>query len=141
MKLRLAGIRRKTEVSPNHVVNDLLIINQTADALREIGAEVAMYDEGVITPETLKEDLIFSMAQGPIGSQTLLKIEKRGAMIINTPGSVMNCYRISMIRLLPGAGIPFPKSVVVSTDWTGGSPAVTTFSRPPAGCSKPSTTG
>jgi glutathione synthase/RimK-type ligase-like ATP-grasp enzyme len=116
MKLRLAGIRRKTEFSPNHVVNDLLIINRTADALKELGAEVAMYDEGVITPETLKEDLIFSMAQGPIGSQTLLKVEKRGALIINSPKSVMNCYRISMIRLLPGAGIPFPKSVVVSTD-------------------------
>lgn len=116
MKLLLAGIRRKTEFSPNHVVNDLLIINQTADALKEIGADVTMYDEGVVTPETLKENLIFSMAQGPIGSQTLLKIEQRGAIIVNSPKSVMNCYRIRLIRLLPEAGIPFPKSVVVSTD-------------------------
>jgi glutathione synthase/RimK-type ligase-like ATP-grasp enzyme len=116
VKLKLAGIRRKTEFSPNHVVNDLLIINQTADALKELGAEVTMYDEGVITPETMKENLVFSMAQGPIGSQTLLKIEKRGAFIINSPRSVMNCYRINMIKLLPEAGIPFPKSVIVSTD-------------------------
>lgn len=116
MKLRLAGIRRKTEFSPNHVVNDLLIINQTAEALKECGAEVTMYDEGMITPETLKENLIFSMAQGPLGSQTLRKIEQRGAFIINSPVSVMNCYRISMVRLLPEAGIPFPKSVVVATD-------------------------
>ena len=116
MKLRLAGIRRKTEFSPNHVVNDLLIINQTADLLKEMGVEVTMYDEGVLTPEALKENLIFSMVQGPIGSQTLLKIEQRGAFIINSPRSVMNCYRISMIRLLPAAGIPFPRSVVVSTD-------------------------
>jgi len=28
----------------------------------------------------------------------------------------MNCYRINMIKLLPEAGIPFPKSVIVSTD-------------------------
>jgi glutathione synthase/RimK-type ligase-like ATP-grasp enzyme len=116
MSIRLAGIRRKTEFSPNHVVNDLLIINQTAEALKELGADVTMYDEGVITPETLKENLIFSMAQGPIGSQTLLKIEQRGAFIINSPRSVMNCYRISMVRLLPEAGIPFPKSVIVATD-------------------------
>jgi len=87
MKLRFAGIRRKTEFSPNHVVNDLLIINQTADELKELGAEVTMYDEGVITPDTMKENLVFSMAQGPIGSQTLLKIEKRGAFIINSPGA------------------------------------------------------
>lgn len=116
MKLHFAGIRRKTEFSPNHVVNDLLIINQTAEALRALEAEVTMYDEGVITPDTMKEKLIFSMAQGPIGSTTLRKIEQRGAFIINSPESVMNCYRINMVRLLPEAGIPFPRSVIVSTD-------------------------
>jgi glutathione synthase/RimK-type ligase-like ATP-grasp enzyme len=116
MKLTLAGIRRKTEFSPNHVVNDLFIINQTAEALKKLGAEIAMYDEGVITPETLKENLIFSMVQGPLGSATLLKVEQRGAFIINSPRAVMNCYRINMVRLLPEGGIPFPRSVVVATD-------------------------
>jgi glutathione synthase/RimK-type ligase-like ATP-grasp enzyme len=116
MKFHFAGIRRKTEFSPNHVVNDLLIINRTAEALAELGAQVVMYDEGVITPETMREKLVFSMAQGPLGSQTLLRIEQRGAFIINSPGSVMSCYRINMVKLLPEAGIPFPKSVVVSTD-------------------------
>jgi hypothetical protein len=29
---------------------------------------------------------------------------------------VMNCYRTNMVKLLPGAGVPCPKSVVVSTD-------------------------
>lgn len=116
MKLQFAGIRRKTEFSPNHVVNDLLIINQTAEALRELGAGVSMYDEGMITHDTLREGLIFSMAQGPLGSMTLLTIEQRGAFIVNSPRSVMNCYRINMVKLLPQAGIPFPKSVVVATD-------------------------
>lgn len=116
MTLKFAGIRRKTEFSPNHVVNDLLIINQTGEALKTLGAEVTMYDEGVITPETMKEKLIFSMAQGPLGSNTLLKIEKRGAFIVNSPRAVMNCYRINMVKLLPQAGIPFPRSVIVSTD-------------------------
>ena len=116
MKHTFAGVRRKTEFSPNHVVNDTLIINQTADELRKLGAEVIMYDEGVITPETMRENLIFSMAQGPIGSNTLLKIERRGAFIINSPQAVMNCYRINMVKLLPAAGIPFPKSVIVATD-------------------------
>jgi glutathione synthase/RimK-type ligase-like ATP-grasp enzyme len=116
MKLHFGGISRKTEFSPNHVVNDLLIINQTADALRALGAEVTMYDEGLITPDAVKEKLIFSMAQGPTGSKTLLKIEERGASIINSPKSVMNCYRINMVKLLPKAGIPFPKSVIVATD-------------------------
>ncbi len=116
MKLHFAGISRKTEFSPNHVVNDLLIINQTADAVRALGAEVTMYDEGLITPDSVKEKYVFSMAQGPTGSKTLLKIEDRGAHIINSPKSVMNCYRMNMVRLLPKAGIPFPRSVVVATD-------------------------
>ncbi len=116
MKLQFAGIRRKTEFSPNHVVNDLLIINQTGEELKKLGAEVTMYDEGTITPDSLKEKLLFSMAQGPIGSQTLLKVEQRGALIINSPQAVMNCYRINMVRLLPEAGIPFPRSVIVATD-------------------------
>ncbi len=116
MKLHFAGIRRKTEFSPNHVVNDTLIINQTGEALVGLGAEVTMVDEGTITPDSVREKLIFSMVQGPIGTNTLLKIEQRGAYIINSPRAVMNCYRINMVRLLPDAGIPFPKSVVVSTD-------------------------
>ncbi|HLB00424.1 MAG TPA: hypothetical protein VJO14_03475 [Bacteroidota bacterium] len=116
MTLRFAGIRRKTEFSPNHVVNDSLIIQRTGDALRELGAGVAFYDEGTVTPDALPEKLIFSMAQGPTGSGTLVKIEDRGALIINSPRAVMNCYRTNMVKLLPAAGVPFPKSVVVSTD-------------------------
>jgi len=116
MKMRFAGIRRKTEFSPNHVVNDSLIIQRAGEALAELGAEVRFYDEGTVTPDALTEKLIFSMAQGPTGSGTLMKVEERGAMIINSPRSVMNCYRTSMVSLLPAAGVPFPKSVVVQTD-------------------------
>jgi glutathione synthase/RimK-type ligase-like ATP-grasp enzyme len=116
MTLKFAGITRKTEFSPNHVVNDLLIINRTADALRALGAEVTMYDEGLISPDAVREKLIFSMAQGPLGSKTLATIEDRGAFIINSPRAVMNCYRINMVQLIPAAGIPFPRSVIVATD-------------------------
>ena len=116
MKMKFAGIRRKTEFSPNHVVNDLLIVNKTAEAMSELGADITMYDEGVISADGIKEKLIFSMVQGPIGTNTLSKIEQRGAFAINSSRSVMNCYRINMVRLLPAAGIPFPKSVIVATD-------------------------
>jgi glutathione synthase/RimK-type ligase-like ATP-grasp enzyme len=129
MKLKFAGIRRKTEFSPNHVVNDTLIINQTAEALVALGADVTMLDEGTITPDSVNEKLIFSMVQGPIGTNTLLKIEQRGAWIINSPRAVMNCYRINMVRLLPEAGVPFPKSVIVSTD-SGMTPARAGFGSP-----------
>lgn len=114
--MKFAGIRRKTEFSPNHVVNDTLIINRVAEELKALGAEVTMYDEGTITTDSVKERFIFSMVQGPIGSNTLAKIEDRGAFIINSPRAVMNCYRINMVTKLPRAGIPFPTSVIVPTD-------------------------
>jgi glutathione synthase/RimK-type ligase-like ATP-grasp enzyme len=116
MKLAFAGIRRKTEFSPNHVVNDLLIINQTGAALEALGGKVTMYDEGMLTTDSIEEQFIFSMVQGPIGSNTLLKIEERGALVINSARSVINCYRTNMVELLPKAGIPFPKSIIVPTD-------------------------
>jgi len=124
MALTFAGIRRKTEFSPNHVVNDSLIVKLTADGLQKLGASVKMYDEAEVTTERIPERLIFSMVQGPAGTTALLETAASGAFIINSPQSVMNCYRVNMIGLLPRGGIPFPKSVVVETKAaTNGLPA------------------
>ncbi|MCU7496505.1 MAG: hypothetical protein HF314_12505 [Ignavibacteria bacterium] len=116
MKLKFAGIRRKTEFSPNHEVNDLAIINCTAENLIKLGADVRIYDEDTISPELIKEDLIFSMVQGPKGIQELFRISERGSMIINSPASVYSCYRFNMLKMLSGGGIPTPKSILTSTE-------------------------
>ncbi|MGE5682918.1 MAG: hypothetical protein ACM34K_18780 [Bacillota bacterium] len=118
MRLEFAGIRRKTEFSPNHEVNDLLIINQTAEILRQMGAEVNLYDEDGLDKEIVKENLIFSMVQGPKGIDQLLKLSKKQPLIINSPESVYSCYRSNMLKLLPDGGIPIPKSLIVATDIT-----------------------
>ena len=115
MTLKFAGVRRKQEFSPNHIENDFRILSLTGDALCQLGAKVTLYDEATITEDGVKERLIFSMAQGPVGSAILMKIAERGALIINSPRSVMNCYRINMVRLLPGAGVKFPTSFLVNT--------------------------
>lgn len=116
MKRRFAGVKRKTEFSPNHVGNDLQIILRTADALRRLGHEVDLYNEGDEIPEGSVYDLIFSMAQGPDGNHLLQKVARRGVSIINPPESVMNCYRTTMVVRLPAKGIPFPRSYVVETN-------------------------
>jgi hypothetical protein len=108
------------------VVNDSLILHATGDALAALGAEVVYYDEGTVTPGTVSERVIFSMVQGPAGAATLAKIEDAGALVINSPRAVMNCYRTNMVRLLPEAGVPFPKSVIVPTDG-GGDPGAAGF--------------
>ena len=48
MKLRLAGISRQAEYSPNHVENDSLILRATAEVLNEKGIEVIFYGEGEV---------------------------------------------------------------------------------------------
>jgi len=55
------------------------------------------------------------MAQGPQGTSILKSVAKHGIHIINSPESVENCWRFNMVRLLTEHGIPFPKSVMVST--------------------------
>lgn len=115
MKIKFAGIHRKTEFSPNHEVNDLLIIERTAEELLKLGAEVKMYDESELSYNKITEQLIFSMVQGPAGIKELLTIEASGSLIINSPTSVLSCYRLNMSELLPSAGLPFPKSLMMST--------------------------
>ena len=125
MSRRFAGIRRKTEFSPNHVENDLRIINMTADALRKRGGQVAIHDEGDLNANSVNADVIFSMAQGPRGINTLKTVERRGTLILNSPIAVENCYRTNMVRLLPATHIPFPKSVIVETaDGANGVPPI-----------------
>jgi glutathione synthase/RimK-type ligase-like ATP-grasp enzyme len=53
------------------------------------------------------------MAQGQAGLLRLQEFENNGAMIINSPSSALNSYRITMINMLTEAGIPFPKSIIL----------------------------
>ncbi len=116
MTLKFTGVRRKTEFSPNHVENDLLIINRTAENLESMGAMVTMVDEAALSGETMTENLIFSMAQGPIGTKALHAIvTAHDCFVINSPSSVWQCYRTNMVKRLPAAGVPFPRSVVIDT--------------------------
>lgn len=116
--LEIAGITRKTEFSPNHELNDLLMIQKTAEELNTLGAKVKIYREEDIAKEKIKENFIFSMVQSPTGSNLLLEIAQNKKFVINTPESVRNCYRYNMNRILPENNIPFPKSIIVDTDIT-----------------------
>jgi glutathione synthase/RimK-type ligase-like ATP-grasp enzyme len=115
MTLRMLGIRRKRDYSPNHVTSDLQIITMTADKLRGLGAAVDMCEEGEEIADAGRYDGIFNMAQGPEGNEKLLPISRAGQLIINSPESVMNCYRTSMTNLLFDNAIPFPRSRIIST--------------------------
>lgn len=115
MKLQFAGIRRKSDYSPNQITNDGLIILKTAQELIKLGADYKLYEESEIISGYVDEEVIFSMARGYVALKQLIKLEENGAFIINSPLASINCYRINMVEKLLKAGIPFPNSKVVST--------------------------
>ncbi|MCX6163753.1 MAG: hypothetical protein NTU73_02640 [Ignavibacteriae bacterium] len=114
--IEIAGIARKTEFSPNHELNDFLIIQKTAEELMQLGVKVKIYREEDIFTEDIGEEFIFSMVQSPAGSKHLLEIAKDKKFVLNTPESVINCYRYNMNRILEDNKIPFPKSIIVETN-------------------------
>jgi glutathione synthase/RimK-type ligase-like ATP-grasp enzyme len=114
--IEIAGITRKTEFSPNHELNDFLIIQKTAEELMQMGVKVKIYREEDIFTEEIAEDYIFSMVQSPAGSKHLLEIARSKKFVINSPESVINCYRYNLNRILEENRIPFPKSIIVNTD-------------------------
>jgi glutathione synthase/RimK-type ligase-like ATP-grasp enzyme len=113
MKLNFACVKRKEIYSPNHITNDSLILNKTADVLIKLGHTVKIYDEAYIEVNDIEEKYIFSMAQGLSGILRLQKMKGNGAFVLNTPASALNSYRTSMVRLLMEADIPFPNSIIL----------------------------
>ena len=115
--IKLAGIKRSAEFSPNHIETDSLILMKTTEVLMEMGAKINLYNEEDVGKVDIPEEMIFSMVQGERATEELLKYETSGTkQIINPPSAVKNCYRVNMTSLLPDAGIPFPKSVHVKTN-------------------------
>jgi glutathione synthase/RimK-type ligase-like ATP-grasp enzyme len=115
MKPQFTGIRRQTEFSPNHVETDLAILRLTGVELEKQGFSVSLIEESELENVSIDSPVVFNMCQGPAAIRRLQKVEEEGKLIINSPQSILNCYRYNMIRLLPEAGVKFPASFLVST--------------------------
>ncbi|MFP4368727.1 MAG: hypothetical protein ACLFR2_04025 [Candidatus Kapaibacterium sp.] len=115
MKLKFAAIKRDTKFSPNHVETDDRIIQSTAAALREKGAEVNIYEECDLNNGGIKEEFIFNMTRSKAALSYLSSKISSGAFVINSPEAILNCYRENMTRMLPDSGIPFPKNKIIKT--------------------------
>ena len=112
----IAGIRRQSLYSPNHIENDTKILMRTAEHLIDMGVIVKIYEEQDLGSIEIKESVIFSMAQGERALDELLKLENDGRVIINTPQAGIKCFRMNMVNILSQNQIPFPKSYVLPVD-------------------------
>jgi glutathione synthase/RimK-type ligase-like ATP-grasp enzyme len=86
---------------------------KTGEVLKSLGNEVEILEEAFIETHDIDDKIIFSMAQGQAGLMRLQEFENNGAMIINSPSSALNSYRINMINMLTEANIPFPRSIIL----------------------------
>ncbi len=115
-EIKIAGIMRAGAYSPNHIGNDAAIFNAAADELRKRGCLVNIYSEEKFLTEGVKENIIVNMCREMRSIHKLQELEDAGALVINSGYGIENCTRERMTRILLGSGIPYPKSLVVSTD-------------------------
>ena len=116
LKVKLAGVKRKTKYSPNHIGNDGMIFNLTAQHLRDLGYEVKEYTEAEFVLGNIKEPVIFNMARDKATIAKLQELEKKGTVVINSGFGIDNCTRSKMTRLLLENNIPHPKSIIIDTN-------------------------
>ncbi len=116
MKIEIAGIRRDSQYSPNHVGNDAAIFNLTVDCLKKKGCSVKEYSEIEFLESEVKEEVIFDMVRDKDAILKLQKLEDEGKLVINSGYGIENCTREKMTRLLISNHIPHPKSIIVNTD-------------------------
>ena len=114
--IKIAGIMRAGAFSPNHIGNDSSIFNIVADQLRKRGCELNVYSEEQFISSGVHEDIIVNMCREPRSIARLQDLEDNGALVINSGYGIENCIRERMARILMGSNIPYPESIIVSTD-------------------------
>lgn len=118
--LNFAGIKRNAEFSPNHRGNDNEIFMLTAAELEKLGCTVKVYSEDEFMIATdLPEDYFFTMARNKHTVKKLQQLQEQGKLVVNSGYGIEKCYRINMTEGLIEKNIPYPKSIIVSTENPG----------------------
>lgn len=112
--IKIAGVKRNTKYSPNHIGNDGKIFNLVAESLREIGYDVEEFTEEeflLYKGDDIKH--VFNLARDKTTIKHLQKLEKAGSVVVNSGFGIENCTREQMTRLLMQHNIPHPQSIIV----------------------------
>lgn len=115
-KIRVVGVSRGNEYSPNHVGNDAAIFRITAESLEKKGCEVILYPEKEFVKQGIEADFIFDMARDRATINRLKELEDNGATVVNSAYGIDNCVRKAMTELLVANHVPHPRSFIIPTD-------------------------
>jgi len=108
----IVGVFREAQFSPGRVEDDAAILRATAAALEERGLSLRLGD--VARAAELDVAAVLAMCQ-TADALRVLDVHERRVPVINTPSAIRNCYRTETVRLLSAAGVPFPRTTIVST--------------------------
>lgn len=119
MNNKILAIKRASKFSPNHIDNDAMILEKSAEALSNKGYEVEVCSEEEILQKYNKQDTIFSMARSKKNLELLENLENDGVRILNSVESIKNCHRENMMAILSASSLKTPKNMTVYTsDYT-----------------------
>lgn len=115
--MKILGVTRHNEFSPNHIGNDTAILQAVAARLAAAGCEVSVCDETAFAamPDEDVPGVIFHMARRPDTLARLACLEAAGCIVLNRARGVQNCSRETMTRILIDNAIPHPESRCLST--------------------------
>lgn len=127
------GVFRELAHSPGRETDDALILKETARRLAERGfaVELKTAEEIAGADETGIPPALFVMCERIPILDRIARWEARGARVVNPTEGIRNTYRDRTAVLFASSGVPFPASVLVSTD--GPAPAAPSGSRDLAG--------
>ncbi|MCM1311303.1 MAG: hypothetical protein NC206_08795 [Bacteroides sp.] len=108
--MRILGIARASEFSPNMVDNDAAILHAVADCLSAMGHSVSCVSETDFSKEC-EAELIFSMARHSSTIKKLREMEcETGVRVINSAIGVENCTRSRFTEIFMRECISSPQS-------------------------------
>lgn len=111
--MKIAGIPRNPENSPNMSDKDMLLFNKIVEELREKGHTVKILtDEDNFSAEY---DAIFHMTRNTATLDKLTKCEKKGVYIINPVEGVKNCSREKFVEIFNRNNIKQPSYLYINT--------------------------
>ncbi|WP_221393221.1 hypothetical protein [Dyadobacter sp. NIV53] len=118
--IEILGVHRNKQFSPNHIGNDDAIFSLTAQALEKTGCNISICSEDeFLKMEKVSQRFIFTMARQKEVVKKMQDLEKSGTVIVNSAFGIENCFRTNMTNGLVDNQIPYPKSFVVPTSYSG----------------------
>ena len=115
-KMKIAGIMRAGAYSPNHIGNDAAIFRLTMENLEKEGYGITFYSEDQFLQGEVSEDVIVNMCREQVSIKLLQQKETEGALVVNSGFGIENCTREKMTRILIDNRVPYPESLIVSTE-------------------------